>query len=55
MTDEIQIYAEGPFYCSPCGAAKDWTVSNNAIFSDGRPMPCACNDDPARQHWPLEA
>ena len=55
MTDEVQIYAEGIFYCSPCGTAKDWTVSKNATFSDDKPMTCLCENDPARQHWLLEA
>ena len=40
---------------APCGTAKGWTVSKNATFADDKPMPCTCDDDPARQHWLLEA
>jgi hypothetical protein len=40
---------------SLCGTAKGWTVSEDATFHGGQPMPCVCESDPTRKHWLLEA
>ena len=38
-----------------CGTDNGWMLSENKTFKDGKPMPCACENDFSRQHWLLEA
>ena len=37
----------------PTGIESPWASSDDATFSGGEPMPCACNGDPERLHWLL--
>ncbi len=35
----------------PTGISSAWRLSEDATFKKGEPMPCVCEEDPARLHY----